>query len=97
MGGVLAPELGIPQRNIFPFGEWVRRVRHFVGSVERDNPAFKLIDFLEGSFERMSCGGLLLDTEKARRRSETLAGVGPVADDVARRYIHYWRDTEFLK
>lgn len=54
--GVLAPELGIPQRKIVPFKEWIRRVRHFVGSVERDNPAYKLIDFPETSFERMSCG-----------------------------------------
>lgn len=46
VGGVLASELGIPERNIVPFGEWVRRVRHFVGSVEKGNPAFKLIDFL---------------------------------------------------
>lgn len=97
VGDVLAPELGIPQRKIVPFEDWVRRVRHFVGSVEIDNPAFKLIDFLEASFERMSCGGLLLDTEKSRRRSETLAGVGPVAKQVTRRYIQYWRDTGLLK
>lgn len=97
MCDVLALELGISQRNIVPFEEWVRRVRHFVGSVEKDNPAFKLIDFLEGSFERMSCGGLLLDTEKARRRSEVLADVGPVAEQVTKQYIQYWRETGFLK
>lgn len=97
VGDVLAPELGIPEQNIVHFKEWVRRVRHFVGSVEKDNPAFKLIDFLEGSFERMSCGGLLLDTEKSRLRSETLAGVGPVAGQVTKRYIQYWRDSGFLK
>lgn len=45
----------------------------------------------------MSCGGLLLDTEKSRRRSETLAGVGPVAEQGTRRYIQYWRETGFLK
>lgn len=97
VGDVLAPELGIPQQNIVPFQEWVRRVRHFVGSVEKDNPAFKLIDFLEGSFERMSCGGLLLDTVKARQRSKILAGVGPVTDEVTRHYMKYWQDTGFLK
>ncbi|KAK7717983.1 Type I Iterative PKS [Diaporthe eres] len=97
VGDVLAPELGIPQRNIVPFEEWVRLVRRFVGSVEKDNPAFKLIDFLEESFERMSCGGLLLDPEKSRQRSETLTGVGPVTEQVTRRYIQYWRDTGFLK
>lgn len=97
VGDVLAPELGIPEQNIVPFQEWVRRVRHFVGSVEKDNPAFKLIDFLEWSFERMWCGGLLLDTEKSRRRSETLSVVRPVADQVTRRHVQYWRDTGFLK
>lgn len=45
----------------------------------------------------MSCGGLLLDTEMARRRSEILAGVELVTEQFTRRYIRYWRDNGFLK
>ncbi|KAL9629234.1 MAG: hypothetical protein Q9204_005391 [Flavoplaca sp. TL-2023a] len=88
--------LGIPLSNIVPFDEWVRRVRHFPGSTEKDNPAYKLVDFLDGNFLRMSCGGLLLDTTRARSHSATLAAVGPVSDDVALRYIQYWKRIGFL-
>lgn len=93
---VLARALGIPSSNVLPFTEWVRRVRHFPGSVERDNPAFKLIDFLDGNFLRMSCGGLLLDTAHTRQHSPTLAAMGPVSDVTAEGYIRYWRRTGFL-
>ena len=91
-----AKALKIPPKNIVPFEEWVRRVRHFTGSVEKENPAFKLVDFLDGNFLRMSCGGLLLDTKKARAHSETLAKVGPVSEEVALGYLDYWKKVGFL-
>jgi len=93
---VLADELYIPQENIVPFDEWVKRVRNFPGSVELDNPAAKLIEFLDSNFIRMSCGGLLLDTAKGREHSSTLANVTPVSENVARRYIQAWKDVGFL-
>jgi nucleoside-diphosphate-sugar epimerase len=91
-----AKELDVPDKNIVPFEEWVAKVRHFPGSVEKDNPAFKLVDFLDGNFLRMSCGGLLLDTDKSREHSPTLAAVGPVSDQVAKSYIDYWKRSGFL-
>lgn len=93
---VLARALDIPLANVLPFVEWVRRVRHFPGSVEKDNPAFKLIDFLDENFLRMFCGGLLLDTVHARQHSPTLAALGPVSDETAEGYIQYWKRTGFL-
>lgn len=94
---VLADELDIPPKNIVPFNEWVTRVRNFPGSVDLDNPAAKLIDFLDGNFIRMSCGGLLLDTAKGREHSSTLANVTPVSEKVARKYIQAWKDVGFLR
>jgi nucleoside-diphosphate-sugar epimerase len=93
---VLARALDIPSSNMLPFTEWVRRVRHFSGSVEKDNPAFKLIDFLDGNFVRMSCGGLLLDTKHSREHSPALAAQGPVSVKVAEGYIRYWDRAGFL-
>ncbi|KAF2204959.1 hypothetical protein GQ43DRAFT_95556 [Delitschia confertaspora ATCC 74209] len=93
---VLARALSIPSTNILPFKEWVRRVRHFPGSVEKDNPAFKLIDFLDENFLRMSCGGLLLDTVKTREHSLSLTGMGEVSKEVAEGYIRYWKRSGFL-
>ena len=93
---VLAPALDIPQEGVTDFAEWIKRVRKFPGSVEKDNPAFKVVDFLDENFERMSCGGLLLDTSQACKSSPTLASMGPVPDDVVRGYVGYWKEIGFL-
>jgi acyl transferase domain-containing protein/nucleoside-diphosphate-sugar epimerase/acyl carrier protein/SAM-dependent methyltransferase len=93
---VLADALGIPRDNIIPFKDWVRRVRSFPGAVEWDNPAAMLIDFLDDNFLRMSCGGLLLGTAKSCEHSPTLAAVGPVSEEVTRKYIQMWKSSGFL-
>lgn len=93
---VLADALDIPRKNVIPFDEWVKRVRNFPGSVDLDNPAAKLIGFLEGDFIRMACGELLLDTTNSRQHSKTLANVGPVSEDTARKYIQAWKKMGFL-
>ncbi|KAH8691966.1 putative polyketide synthase [Talaromyces proteolyticus] len=93
---VLADALDIPRTNIFPFKEWVRKVRSFPGSTEWDNPAAMLIDFLDDNFLRMSCGGLLLDTAKSCEHSSTLARVTPVSAEVTKKFIQRWKDTGFL-
>ncbi|KAF9698348.1 hypothetical protein EKO04_003885 [Ascochyta lentis] len=82
---VLASELDIPERNIISFEEWIQRVRSFptVTTVESDlNPAKRLVDFLEADFVRMSCGGVLLETERSQKDSETMRKVGPIDDSM---------------
>ncbi|KAI0165341.1 hypothetical protein GGR52DRAFT_558385 [Hypoxylon sp. FL1284] len=96
MSPVLAAALDIPPRSIIPFKAWVRRVRWSPLSAETENPAARVIDFLESHFERMSCGGLILDTQRAQQHSETMAHQGPVPADVARLYIASWKRTGFL-
>jgi len=91
-----ATALDISQKSIVPYSEWALRVRRYSGSVERDNPAHKLIDFLDKNFLRMSCGGLLLDTTHTTEHSPTLAAVGPVDETCALGYIAYWKDVDFL-
>ncbi|XXG97472.1 hypothetical protein Hte_003774 [Hypoxylon texense] len=93
MTAILADALHIPTKNIIPFGEWIERVR---AAPQRNNPASTLLDFLDDNFLRMSCGGLVLDTKKTLEHSETLAGVGPVSEEVARKYIHIWKEIGFL-
>ncbi|KAF2729916.1 hypothetical protein EJ04DRAFT_587517 [Polyplosphaeria fusca] len=93
---VLARELDIPRDRIVPFEEWIRRVRAFPGNAETENPAALLVDFLEGDFVRMSCGGVLLETGRAREHSERMRGVGRVGEETMRRYIEAWKDSGFL-
>ncbi|KNG91356.1 putative polyketide synthase [Aspergillus nomiae NRRL 13137] len=95
MIALLASELGIPTSSIVPFSEWIQRVRTYPGSAE-DNPARLMADWLEENFERMSCGGVLLETTRAKEHSSTLARVGPVSDETARRYLHNWKQCGFL-
>nr|QNC49737.1 Hfaza1A [Hypoxylon fragiforme] len=94
---VLADALGIPRDRIIPYNEWIQRVRYFPGKAEWDNPAWLLVDFLEYDFERMSCGGVLLGTEKTLSHSATFRGVGPVSPDVVHKYVHAWKESGFLR
>ncbi|KAK4555343.1 hypothetical protein LTR86_007640 [Recurvomyces mirabilis] len=96
MVSIWASALDISQDNIVSYSEWASRVRHFSGPVKQDNPAHKLIDFLDQNFFRMSCGGLLLDTTHAREHSPTLAAVESVNEKCALGYIAFWRDVGFL-
>lgn len=90
MSPVLAAALDIPHHNIIPFEDWIKRVRRSPLS-EAENPAAHLVDFLEVHFERMSCGGIILDIQRAREHSETMAAEGPISAEVARSYISAWK------
>ncbi|KAI0842739.1 hypothetical protein F5Y06DRAFT_304448 [Hypoxylon sp. FL0890] len=96
MSPVLADALGIPPHRIIPFRDWVKLVRRAPLHTDTENPAARLIDFLDYNFERMSCGGLILDTTKVKEHSKTMAAEGPVTAEVARRYVAAWKKTGFL-
>ncbi|MCJ1386714.1 hypothetical protein MMC17_009840 [Xylographa soralifera] len=96
MSRTLADALNISPDRVVSFRKWVKLVRRSPLHAETDNPAARLIDFLDHNFERMSCGGLILDTTKAQEHSPTMAGLGPVAPDVARRYVAAWKKTGYL-
>jgi len=96
MSPVLADALDIPPEKIIPFRQWVKLVRRAPLNAE-ENPAVRLIDFLDYNFERMSCGGLILDTIKAQEHSKTMATKGPVNAVVARKYVAAWKKMGFLK
>jgi len=92
----LADALDVPIANIVPFHEWIRPVRQFPGSLDTDNPAGRLADFLEENYIRMSCGGLILDTSNTREYSITLRHQKPVSEDLVRKYIRKWKEMGFL-
>lgn len=91
MNTILANALSIP--NLIPFEDWLQRVRT---APQHNNPAATLLDFLDSNYLRMSCGGLVLDTKKTVEHSQTLAAVGPVSEEVVRKYVHVWREIGFL-
>ncbi|MCJ1472276.1 hypothetical protein MMC13_000923 [Lambiella insularis] len=83
MSPVLAAALDIPSDRIIPFGTWIKQVCRSPLLPEMENPAARLVDFLEYHFGRMSCGGLILDTQKAKEHSDIMATEGPVSTAVA--------------
>ena len=87
--------------HIIPLEEWVQRVRDWPRREDNGpdgvNPGFLLVDFLEDNFTRMSCGGLLLGTSRAREHSPSLASLGPVSDGLINLYIQRWKDVGFLE
>ncbi|KAJ5952040.1 Acyl transferase/acyl hydrolase/lysophospholipase [Penicillium vulpinum] len=91
VNAVLADALGI--KDLIPFEEWVARVK---AAPQRNNPASTLLEFLDSNYLRMSCGGLVLDVKNTLEHSKTLAAVGPVSDEVVRKYIHIWKEIGFL-
>jgi len=95
---ILADALGIPRGNRLPLKDWVTRVREFPEDpTDKDkNPATALVDFFEQDFERMSVGGLLLDTTKSREHSPSLRAVGPITSDHVRKFIAYWKSISFV-
>ncbi|KAL3432035.1 putative polyketide synthase [Aspergillus tetrazonus] len=97
MTHILADALDIPAKNIIPLDEWLRRVRAFPGEDPWDNPADKAMDFFEHKFEHMSCGGVTLATDNARKHSSTLANVQPVNAELVQLYLRVWRESGFLR
>jgi hypothetical protein len=79
-----------------PFKDWVNLVRRSPLPAETDNPAARLINFLDDNFERMSSGGLILDTAKAKEHSNTMAKMGPVEANGARRYVASWKKMGYM-
>ncbi len=92
LNAVLGDALGIP--NLIPFKEWVERVR---AAPAKNNPAATLLDFLDSNYLRMSCGGLMLDVKHSLEHSKALNALGPVSEDVVRKYIHVWREIGFIE
>lgn len=95
MSGILAAALDIPADRIVSFPDWIQLVRQSFLS-QTENPAARVIDFLEGHFERMACGGGVLDTERSKEHSKTMAAEGPVSADVVRSYVSTWKTMGFL-
>lgn len=91
----LGSQLDICQ--FLPFDDWLDRVAKSdcKGGPEQ-NPALQLEEFFRQDFRRMACGSVIMATDEARKRSETLRLVDAVSDDVVASYVQYWRTSGYL-
>ncbi|KAJ5378241.1 uncharacterized protein N7496_005650 [Penicillium cataractarum] len=95
MSPVLARALGIASTGIVPYRDWLRRITRSPLQ-ESENPASRIVYFLDRDYERMSCGGLVLDTSKTKEHSKTMASLGPLSPAVVEGYVRSWKETGFL-
>jgi thioester reductase-like protein len=95
MSPVLARAVGIPSDGIVPYRHWLRRITRSPLQ-ESENPAIRIVHWLDGDYERMSCGGLILDTTKTKEHSKTMASLGPVSPAVVEGYVRAWKEMGFL-
>jgi hypothetical protein len=95
MCSILTQELGIPSDNIVPFDQWLNRMHQWSDLTE--NPALRIEAFLDDHFIRMACGGLILDTKRAREHSTHLQKMRAISTDSVRKYVQQWREMGFLK
>lgn len=93
----LAKALDVHQ--VVPLEEWLKRVREPspTAGAEEANPAARLAEFLEKHFVRMSCGQLVLSTEKAQSVSPALRDVPTVDEVLVSKYVQAWKQVGFLQ
>lgn len=90
---ILAKQLGTSEWQ--EYRQWIDRVRCFRGS-EKANPAIRCVDFLDHEFVRMSCGGVVLSTEKAQHHSRSIRECSSVGEAEMARYVSHWKSVGFL-
>lgn len=93
MSKMLLSALGID--HVISYEDWVGRVKTRGGDFN-ENPAGQLMPFFEGDFNRMDCGGMILDTTKSRADLRTLRAVRLVDEGLVETYVGSWRKIGFL-
>ncbi|RPB17548.1 acetyl-CoA synthetase-like protein [Morchella conica CCBAS932] len=79
---------------VIPFDQWLDKVRS-IDDYEK-NPAGNVVKFLEEEFTSMASGAVILDTQKARGASDTLANSGGIEKKHIDLYVNYWRSIGHL-
>jgi hypothetical protein len=92
--GVIASSLGIDKR--LPYDEWVAAMLAVPDDEIALNPAKKMAVFFAEDFERMSSGGVVMGTDRARRHSKTLRATGALDAGLVGAYVQKWKETQFL-
>jgi hypothetical protein len=93
----IAQQLGLGQAPLLSFHEWIERVRAVPEDEDAENPCKALLGFFESDFERMDCGGVVLDTAATQAISSTMLNMDIVSEELVVSYVRNWKVTGFLK
>lgn len=91
----IANELGHPPSCFVEFEEWARLVGEKT-SANHQHGTDVLMDFLLKEFQRMSAGGLVLDTTRAREVSTTLGNANGVSVKTIAKYVRAWKTSGLI-
>ena len=90
----IANAYGIKEGNIVDLDQWIEKVRRAHDPHQAQLAAAPLIDFFENGFVHLACGGVVLDTYEARKRSHRLAKMDALPDILLSRYVDLWNFDE---
>jgi len=76
---------GVPK---VPFSQWLQKVK---STGEGKSPAYRVINFLENDFVRMSSGRVILRTAETKLDSPTLVKSTSIDRRHLEEYVAYWR------
>ncbi|KXN84174.1 Linear gramicidin synthase subunit D [Leucoagaricus sp. SymC.cos] len=77
-----------------PFGEWLEKVK---AAGEEKNPAYRVLNFLQNDFVRMSSGVVILRTAETKLDSPTLVKSTAIDRKHLEEYIAYWRRVDAMQ
>jgi hypothetical protein len=85
---------------LVPFEQWLDQVASGRGDTNADDdayPAKKLYSFFKLSFRPVACGQVIMGTDIARTRSNTLRNMRAVDVATVHGYLRHWSETGYLK
>ena len=91
---VIASSLSIPEERIVALPEWVQRLKDATKNEGIEDTA--LVEFFDRSLEYMACGGVVMDTSEARKRSETMRSMEELSEEVLVSYFDSWKERGVL-
>ncbi|KAF7347157.1 Acetyl-CoA synthetase-like protein [Mycena venus] len=86
------------QLPLVPFADWVQQLQdhssHATAEDIENIPGLKLLDFFKGVLS--GSGNVEFATVKAQAMSESMKLLGPLNEDDAKKWMHYWREKKFI-
>ncbi|KAF7347156.1 Acetyl-CoA synthetase-like protein [Mycena venus] len=86
------------QLPLVPFADWVQQLQDHSSRATIEDieniPGLKLLDFFKGVLS--GSGNVEFATVKAQAMSESMKLLGPLNEDDAKKWMHYWREKKFI-
>lgn len=83
--------LGLRQEQVIDYNQWISLIKD--ADLSHATAASPLLDFFENDFLHMACGGVILDTSEARKKSAALSQMLEIPESMMSRYVESWKSS----